>query len=266
MFELFLSLVGSEEEDDDHDLPFPPDTPFKGVVQSRDFINGSTLASRLDLVDGIPINTNSGWLHFIESNGYNIYIAKKPLRYNIGWTSINAAQTGKELVIGDKTFVVEFISGMDADNLSAIAANAGGAWNRYIYNVYKGERYTEIPDRQEWGIYTEQMLGIPLEADGAVPDASYCWVKDPVSNGGHATRGVSYNNATVPNVMGVWYGGDGDIGNHYAWRPMLVEKGTVPPVESQSTVANDVDRLLTLQGSLCCGIIFVVDRVHDIHA
>lgn len=234
MQELLLSSMKIIEDEDDHDLPFPAGTPYKGVVRSRDFITGQSLASRIDLVMGIPINDGAGWLHFVEDNGYNIYIAKKPLRYGLSWEGINTAQTGKEITLQGKVFLVEFITGMKTEDLSATAANAGGGWNRYIYNLYAGERAGELPpSRLNWGSYTETMLGIPLESLGAIPQAGFSWVKERAS-GGHATRGVSYTNATVPNVMGVWYGlpggGDGDGSVHYAWRPMLVEKGTTPPV------------------------------------
>lgn len=230
MFEFFLTTGPATPVSDDSNLPFPAGTPFKGVVSARNFISGSQLADQIGLVAGIPINSDAGWLHFVEDNGYNIYIAKKPLRFNLTWTSIDTAQTGKEIVLGGKTFLVEFITGMKAEDQPATADNAGGAWNKYIYNVYAGERANELPgSRLDWGSYTETMLGIPLGSAGATPIASYSWVKDTVSTGGRATRGVSYNNSTVPNVMGVWYGSLSDVGNHYAWRPMLVEKGTSPP-------------------------------------
>lgn len=238
MQELLLSTSKNKEEVDDHDLPFTPGTPFKGVVRSKDFINGTTLASRLGLVEGTAINNDSGWLHFVEDNGYNIYIAKKPLRQQVSWEAINTAQTGKEIVLGGKTFVVEFVTGAKGDGLAANYTNAGGAWNRYIYNVYKGERYTELPaSRVEWGIYTGPMLGIPVTTSTSdAPPGTFSWVKETTNSGtgAHVTRGVSYNTSVVPNVMGVWYGNGGDGAQpshaHYAWRPMLVEKGTTPPL------------------------------------
>jgi hypothetical protein len=231
MYEMLLGVSTIEEEEDDHTFPFPLDTPFKGVVRSKDFINGPSLASRIDLTQGTPINNDCGWLHFVEDNGYNIYIAKKPLRYNVSWTVINAAQTDKEIILGGKTFVVEFLTGMKRDAMSAVAANAGGAWNRYIYNLYGGERAAELPaSRLNWGTYTETMLGIPLASLGTIPQASFSLVKESISQGGYATRGVSYGNAAVPNVMGVWYNTPDANGEHYAWRPVLVEKGTVPPI------------------------------------
>lgn len=241
MQELLLASSKHQVEEDDHDLPFPAGTPFKGVVRSSDFINGPTLAQRIGLTEGTPINNDSGWLHFVEENGYNIYIAKKPLRQQLSWEAINTAQTGKEIILAGKTFVVEFISGLYQDNVPANTANAGGAWNRYMYNVYKGDRYTSLPaSKQDWGPYTGPMLGIPVTSSATeAPPGTFCWVKEVTTSSanGHATRGISYNNASVPNIMGVWYGdaGAGSQHLHYAWRPMLVEKGTTPPPEENIT-------------------------------
>lgn len=233
MIEQLLSSSAFSGEQDDHDLPFPSGTPFKGVVRAGDFINGPSLASRINLTAGAAINNDCGWLHFVEDNGYNIYIAKKPLRNNLSWSDINTAQTGKELVIGDKTFVVEFLTGMKGDALGASVANTGGAWNKYIYNIYGGERLAELPaTRENWGSYTSPMLGLPLDSEAKLKPGSFTWIKESVTNvpGGHATRGVTYPGTGTPNVVGVWYGAPTDVAVHYGWRPMLVEKGTTPPL------------------------------------
>lgn len=233
MQEQLLSTQGVAEENDDHDLAFPSGTPFQGVVRSKDFINGTSLASRIGLTAGLGINNNSGWLHFVESNGYNIYIAKKPLRNSLSWSDINAAQTGKEIILNGKTFTVEFLTGMKADGMSGAVANTGGAWNNYIYNVYAGERVAELPaSKLVWGYYTSSMLGLPLDSEDKLKPGSFSYVKEAVTNvaGAHATRGVTYPGTANPNVMGVWYGAPGDAAVHYGWRPMLVEKGTTPPV------------------------------------
>lgn len=106
---------------DNSDLPFPAGTPFKGVVSAKNFIDGVQLADQIGLVAGLPVNKDAGWLHFIEDNGYNIYIAKKPIRYNLTWEHINTAQLGKEIIIGGKTFLVEFMSGMRLPRPSRLA-------------------------------------------------------------------------------------------------------------------------------------------------
>ena len=230
MIELFLMGPDNNYPVDDSDLPFPLGTPFKGVVRSSDFITGSGLASQLGLTAGVPINDNSGWLHFVEDNGYNIYIAKKPLRCALNWASIDSAQTGKEIVIGGKTFVVEFIRGMkNLTGNGSTPADAGGAWNRYLYNVYGGELEAALPSaREKWGSYTEKMLGLSSVSESAIP-GSYTYVLESGTGGRYNTRGGP-GSETMPTIMGVWWGDVTNSQMHYGWRPMLVEKGTVPPV------------------------------------
>ncbi|ABY63279.1 virion structural protein [Pseudomonas phage 201phi2-1] len=238
MIDLMLSLVQKPAiEEDDSGLPFPAGTPFKGVVKSADFINGTSLAGLLGITAGTPINTNSGWLHFVEDNGYNIYIAKKPLRYGLTWEAINTGQTDKEIVIGGTTYTVQFMTGTKAANQPAVVASGGGQWDRYMYNIYGGELASSLPStRLNWGSYTEKMLGIPLISEAqnvnTLPFGCASYTLYTSSNGGHATRGLRYPLGTgTPEIMGVWWGGASNFETHYGWRPMLVEKGTVPPIE-----------------------------------
>jgi len=237
MLDLLLSLAAKPSAtDDDSGLPFPAGTPFKGVVPSANFINGTNLAGLIGLTAGTSINPNGGWLHFVEDNGYNVYIAKKPLRYGLTWESINAAQLGKEVQLLGKTFTVEFIPGMRFPNMSPALASGGGLWNRYMYNIYGGELQNALPNTKlNWGSYTEAMLGINSKAVTTPLPGSYTYVKETVNQtvggaAGHATRGFDNpSTANIPNIMGVWWGGNIHNDNHYGWRPMLVEKGTEPP-------------------------------------
>uniref|UniRef100_A0AB39CCT5 Virion structural protein n=1 Tax=Pseudomonas phage RVTF4 TaxID=3236931 RepID=A0AB39CCT5_9VIRU len=233
MNEQLLSSIPRGEEEDDHLLPFPEGTPFKGVVRSKDFINGLALAQQIGLTKGTPINHNSGWLHYTEPNGYNIFIAKKALRNNISWQEIAAAQEGKEITIGGKTFTVQFISGMRRPNGGVGVADGGGQWDRYLYNVYGGELMNALPaTREVWGSYTETMLGLTPKGIATPVAGSYTYVKETVAQNAtsHATRGhLQPTNANQPNIMGVWWGDVTHNSFHYGWRPMLVEKGTTPP-------------------------------------
>jgi hypothetical protein len=234
MFEQLLVAAPKAPITDDSDLPFPAGTPFKGVVHASNFINGAQLATQIGLVNGVPINSDAGWLHFIEDNGYNVYIAKKPLRAGVTWQQIDTAQTGKEIIIGGKTFLVTFITGLKTAGMPAVIGNSGGQWNRYIYNVYGGEFASALPaDRLNWGSYTEKMLGIPLLTEGISVMASFNYVKETSSSasGAHITRGMTYPTAAgKPNVLGVWYGAPSNGEMNYGWRPLLYEKGTTPPV------------------------------------
>lgn len=219
---------------DDSELPFPAGTPFKGVVSARNFITGNTLASQIGLSLGTPINSDAGWLHFIEENGYEIYIAKKPLRAGVAWQTINVAQSGKEIILGGRTFLVDFLTGMRNSDISAVIGNAGGQWQRYMLNVYGGELASALPEtRENWGSYTEEMLGIPKLSAGYNVPGCFNYVKESVSNdgGAHACRGTVYPvNSSTPNVMGVWYGAPSNGEMNYGWRPMLYLKGTSPPI------------------------------------
>lgn len=99
-----------------------------------------------------------------------------------------------------------------------------------MYNVYNGERKAELTGKLDWGPYTERMLGIPADAEDKFQPGAFSFVKEQVTNSsGHATRGVYYPGTTGPNISGVWYGVPDESAPHYGWRPMLVEKGTVPP-------------------------------------
>jgi hypothetical protein len=236
MIEALLFKGSDAGEEDDHDLPFPAGTPFKGVVRSKDFITGTNLAAQIGLTDGIPVNNESGWLHFVEDNGYNIYIAKKPIRYALPWSAVDTAQTGKEINLLGKTFIVDFMTGMAANFLNPEnPVNAGGQWNRYMYNVYDGERVDELPASKEvWGHYDSHMLGIPLGSEDKLTTlGAMSHVKNPISGGqggGHALRGVQYPGTSPPNIMGVWYTNPPDMADFVGWRPMLYEKGTTAPI------------------------------------
>ncbi|WDS62351.1 virion structural protein [Pseudomonas phage D6] len=235
MFENLLSSSYFQEEQDDHDFPFPAGTPFKGVVRSKDFINGPALAQAIGLTAGFSSNPNSGWLHFIEDNGYEIYIAKKTLRYKVTWQECNAAQSGKTLTIGGRDFVVEFMTGAKTDPSTVDNTQAGGQWNRYMYNIFGGSRASEL-NRQVWGNYTNAMLNIQEEGDSASQGiGTGSWTKE-AANGtsdGYISRG-RYPSNGVPVIASFWYGRPQDVaanvGTVYGWRPMLVLKGTTPPV------------------------------------
>lgn len=235
MQEQLLSSVSRHDEEDDHGLSFPAGTPFKGVVRSKDFINGLQLASAIGLTAGVPMSANPGWLHFIEDNGYEIYIAKKPLRNKLFWTDINNAQKSKSVVINEREFNVQFMSGAIADPTGITTADPGGDWNRYLYNVYGGVRAGELAGKLNWGPYTEAMLGIQVGTVTDVPGVG-SWCKEAVSGvtGGYLSRG-RYPQGGVPNIAAMWYGRQSDVeaavGFVYGWRPMLVLKGTSPPVE-----------------------------------
>lgn len=232
MIEQLLGLGEKIGLPDNSDLPFPAGTPFKGVVRSQDIITGSDLADAIDLTGGVVINDDAGWLHYIETNGLEFLIAKKPLRHSVTREQINTAQNNgkKEVTIGGVVYVVQFMKGMKGSNLPIADENAGGDWNKYIYPIYSGPEREQLPvDTPVWGPYTGFMLGI--HADRMSEEAgvhSICG--ELASNGGWACRGMTWNNSTITNVMGLWYMQPNVPQVFYGWRPMLVRKDTMPVI------------------------------------
>lgn len=235
MLELLVGLGGKFDDNDDYDLAYPAGTPFKGVVRSRQFITGSELSSRIGLAAGLLLNDRAGWLHFIEDNGYEIYIAKKPIRCKVHWTDINNAQSGKVIEIGGRRFTVEFMTGAKTDPADVANTSAGGQWNRYMYNVYGGPSKDSLPGREHWGNYTAPMLGM-VETGGEVNEPGSGTYTKEFATGtgdGYINRG-RYPQGGVPPIAAFWYSRQQDInsaaGSAMGWRPMLVLEGTTPPV------------------------------------
>lgn len=236
MLETLLFRYGDVKANDDSDLPFPSGTPFKGVVSARNFITGDQLASTLGLQVGGSMNSDAGWLHFIEDNGYEIYVAKKPLRNKVTWQEIKSATAGKVVTIGGRNFTVELLTGALTDPTAVSNSAVGGEWNRYMYNVFKGEDYASIPGRLDWGSYTNAMLGIQTAAEGANVTGSGQFCEEAASGiaDAYITRGRNGSSTTTP-ILAMWYGRPVDVaanqGHVYGWRPKLVLEGSKPEPE-----------------------------------
>lgn len=238
MFEQQLSMKPYVGLPDNSELPFPAGTPFKGVVRSNTFITGEALATAIGLTVGTAKDGDAGWLHFIAADtGMEFYIAKKTMRYNVSWEQLSTAQANKEITINGDVYVCQFITGMTGPNLAVADSTAGGLWNKYMYPLYSGDRYTELPaGTPVWGSYNAFMLGLPAAKVSQDPGVhSIC--AEAVTNGGHATRGVTWTNSDVPNIMGLWYVATNTPQTWYGWRPMLVKKSTLPPSVYRGQVA-----------------------------
>jgi hypothetical protein len=179
------------------------------------------------------MNRDGGWLHYIEDTGLELYIAKKPIRYNVSWEQLNArglSLGGAEVTIGGEVFVVRLLSGAINPAGSAGPSNAGGEWNRYMYNIYTmTDRATFPGDAQHWGDYTGPMLGVAtMDGSAELGVGTIC------SDGaafGHFTRGSdSGGQETAAQVKGIWYISPDTPQNWYGWRPVLVKKSTMPPI------------------------------------
>lgn len=236
MLEALLSKKAGVNAADDSDIVFPGGTPFKGVTRAVDLIDGQGLATLLGLTSGIPINNSAGWLHFIEDNGgLELYIAKKPLRYSIGWEQLQAEANGKTVNINGVDYVCRLLTGANADPAADTEAR-GGEWDRYMYNVYNGERRAELPGGTPvWGNYTAAMLGIGTY-DNDTTDGVMSLCKEAMSSVGHVLRGVKWNRTDIPNIMGMWYQVSNTPQTYHGWRPVLVKKSTIPAIPYKGLV------------------------------
>lgn len=233
MLELLLSAKGQAVEEDNASLAYPAGTPFKGVTRSKDFIDGLTLANAIGLTAGKPANNASGWLHFIEDTGLELYIAKKALRINVNWEQINAVYTAnenKEVTINGDVYVLKFLRG--------VSGASDYSWERYMYNVYDGNDRTGFPANQPvWGYYTTQMLGLAYPDKNTASDGSHTICSEVYSGGDHYCRGNAGNGNATKAILGAWYVLANTAQNWYGWRPVLVKKSTIPLIPFRGEVA-----------------------------
>ena len=221
MIEMMHAIKRQDTEEDDSGLAFPAGTPFKGVTKSANFINGPALASLIGLTGGTAINDNSGWLHFVEDTGLELYIAKKPLRKNITWEQINTAQVNntKEVTINGEVYVVRFINGKS----DAVKY----AWNRYMYNVFDGNDRSAFPaNTPVWGYYTAAMLGVANTNELSDGSHSVC-AESQAAPAGYVCRGNAGSNNTK-GILSAWYIVANTPQQWYGWRPVLIKKSTIP--------------------------------------
>ena len=134
------------------------DTGYYGFVDSNLLINGTDLSNFLNITSGTLFNDNIGWLKFY-SHGKILFIAKRPLRYNISWSQIYNAgavygldgfgpytsgtnvNQNRILTIGDYSYRIRLMTGAHinpytrGDNCSD---NGGenSEWNELIYRVH----------------------------------------------------------------------------------------------------------------------------------
>jgi hypothetical protein len=216
---------------DDSGLTFPTGTPYKGVVPSVNFIYGDSLATAVGLTAGTLMNRDCGWLHYIEDNGLELYIAKKPIRYNVSWEQLNArGLTGSaEITIGGVVYVIRLMTGaLNATSGGVGPSNAGGDWNRYMYNIYTMADRAGFPvDALHWADYTGPMLGVAtVDGSNELGVGTICADGSAAS---HFTRGSdSASQESGAQIKGIWYIDANTPQNWYGWRPMLIKKSTIP--------------------------------------
>jgi hypothetical protein len=239
MIEAMLGLGFKQGAADNSDIPFPAGTPFKGIKKSADFIYGDGLAALVGLSSGAPMNVDGGWLHFIEDSGLEVYIAKKPIRYGATREQImDATDSGaKEVTIRGEVYICRLMSGAISTGAAAVPANAGGEWNRYMYNVYDNTDRVGIESALIWGDYTRTMLGLGAPGGTDLSDGVFTICAEALTNG-FCLRGNDWQNSSGNHpIMGIWNMPANNPQTYYGWRPILVKKSSIPPTPFRGEVA-----------------------------
>lgn len=231
MIEAMLGLAFKQGAIDNSDIPFPPGTPYKGITKSADFVYGDGLAGLVGLAAGAKMNVDCGWLHFIEPSGLELYIAKKPIRYGTTYEAIMAATDNgsKEVTIRGEVYICRLMSGAISNSANSTPANAGGEWNRYMYNVYDNTDRVGIESALIWGDYTWTMLGLGAPGGIDLSDGVFTICAEALPNG-YCLRGNDWQNSSGNHpIKGIWNMPVNNPQTYYGWRPVLIKKSSIPP-------------------------------------
>lgn len=156
---------------------------FYGEVPFDEVITGMSLAAEIGLSEGTVINEKTNaWLKF-ALDGKVLFVAKKPLRYEISWNAIYAAgavygmegpgiipalesavpetdQTAQVAIESGHRFKVRLMTGAISDPFPYTSRvddseYAGGEWNALMYPIFHQD-----PEERYWATYTDIDLGI----------------------------------------------------------------------------------------------------------
>ena len=147
-----------------------PATTFKGYVTSNDLISGDSLAFAMELEAGVGINSDVGWLHFINEEGLSVYIAKKPLRHSLSWDELKDAylvEGNKVLPLNGKKYRVRLVKGVDTlpEELDAgfyDNVTLPSEWLSLMPSVHDGVHQDEsnVTPSGHWPLYSDDDLGV----------------------------------------------------------------------------------------------------------
>lgn len=197
---------------------------YFGAVPASSFITGDSLASAVGLSAGTSQNSTTDWLKFAYK-GKILFVAKKPIRYNLSWDSINTANvvTGaKTTTIQGLSFKVRLFNGAltNPSSTGTDKGAKGSEWNRLMLPIHAqaADKSWAYPDNVEsdipnWGIgFTDA----DLLTHNSYGNGSYSWCQE-VYGGDSAYRvlrgdyGVSYSIWSTSSSPNTYCG----------WRPVL---------------------------------------------
>jgi hypothetical protein len=199
-----------------------------GEVTSEELIDGVGLASLIGLTAGTAQYPDAGWLHVGLDGGPDLFVAKKPLRYNLTAAEAKVAglYLGHEIEIEGVRYRVRNLEGVNKNatygsntTLYDSVETHGTEWNRIMYRLVKPSE-----------------IGSQIASDTTVSEGEYV----PLASYSYDELGINAMNGSlsITNVRGrpdvnAFFRGGGAVssvhksttysysGTNRGWRPVL---------------------------------------------
>lgn len=212
-----------------------PSAGFFGEALSTDLINGTNLASLLNVTQGTLINSETPWLKFVI-DGKIIYTPKLPIRKAISWSHLYSRgivygtnDAGKfplgtpvnqdvKIVVNGYRFIVRLMKGSEddptsqPDNTKTNNTTTNNEWDRLFIPI----------TNNTWFNYSSTAIGTAVSGEG---DA--IWVQETLQS--NNSYKVQRGGASLVGSFITRIGTDVNISR--GWRPVLelVDRILLPP-------------------------------------
>lgn len=198
---------------------------YFGLVTASEMITGDALTTLVGITQGASQNSTTNWLKFAYK-GKVLFVAQKPIRYNLPWDAINTAGAvvgTKQVAIKSLNYKVRLLQGA-LTNPSEDGASDRGAkgseWNRLMCAVHEQVKnknwdypaYVEV-DIQDFGTY---FTDVDLITNYSAGNGSYSWCQETIKSNS-SSRVVRGNDG----VSLVSRNTSSFVHSNYGWRPVL---------------------------------------------
>jgi len=208
----------------------PPATEYLGEVAGADFITYAALTTLVGMGSAGSVTfASDNWLKF-KYKGKTVYLAKKPLRHQMGWEQMDALGITKGtqvFTIGGKNYTVRLPTGADSEPAAYGAVATGGSFNDLIYPIYGGVSLSQ-PEVQAYprlAAFSDADLGLSTTKNGSAVPGTLTWCQEFVV-GGNARLVRGYNdadNAGNRQLLAGWYCAVNSTNIWAGWRPIIEE-------------------------------------------
>lgn len=206
-----IKLIGGYNQENDQ-------RGFFGEVSTSQLINGTSLASIINLTAGTAQNNTQPWLKFFLDDKI-LFIAKKTYRHSLSWDSLNTANVvlgNRIITIGSYQYRIRLLKGL-GPNISSFSIGYdtrpthGSEWNRLMYNVCEqpidNQQWKKSQIGDNWANYTQSELGL-------VSAGSWCQETSPSYANGRIIRGYG-------GIAHMTHNDKWGVSSILNWRPVL---------------------------------------------